>query len=323
MEQLPPTRLQPGHAFSSVSVDYICGLTIHQKGRGNRTLKVYICVFVCNSTKAIHLEVVGDLSTAAFIAALRRMIGRRGLCHNLYCDNGTNFVGASNELKKLRDLCLANQHQAHITSFCKENQINVQFCPPKGPHFNGLAESGVGSFKRHYHRIVGNAHLTYEELNTITIQIEAVLNSRPMTAMSADPHDLEPLTPGHFLIGRPLTSFPEPDDDWKYSYTQQYHRLRQLVQHFWQRWSKEYLNNLQQRHKWNQNVKNLVKGQLVLVKEDNLPPLMWTIGRIVDTIQGNDGIVRVVTIRTKTGTYDRPVVKVCPLPIQDPNDKST
>ncbi|XP_059055473.1 uncharacterized protein LOC131849411 [Achroia grisella] len=194
--------------------------------------------------------------------------------------------------------------------------IDFHFIPAYAPHYGGLWEAGVKSTKYHLQRVLGNCTLTYEELNTTLIQIEAVLNSRPLTSLSSDPADYNPLTPGHFLIGRSLTSLP--DRDYQRHSTNnltRFQRIEQLRQHFWARWSKEYIAELQQRVKWRTCKDNLKLNTLVVIKEDNLPPLKWKLGRVVGVHPGLDGIVRVADIRTSTGVIRRAFSKICPLPV--------
>jgi hypothetical protein len=171
--------------------------------------------------------------------------------------------------------------------------------------------------KYHLKRVVGNLSLTYEELYTTITMIEACLNSRPLTALSNDPNDLAPLTPGHFLIGTAITAIPEPNltvipqnrlSNWQ--------RSQQMTQHFWSRWSKEYLSSLQQRPKWRSNASNLQPDQLVIIKDDNLPPLKWVTARVIDVHPGADNKVRVATVKTATGVFKRAANKLCILPIE-------
>ncbi|KAF2887616.1 hypothetical protein ILUMI_18557, partial [Ignelater luminosus] len=168
-----------------------------------------------------------------------------------------------------------------------------KFVPPRAPHFAGLWERGVRSVKHHLKRVIGNANLTYENFYTILTQIESVLNSRPLCPLTQDHNDLEPLTPGHFLIGSPLTSYPQVVESPTSSGNLSAFRHRQLlINHFWNRWSKEYINNLQQRSKWKvRGQQTFHAGQLVIVKEDNVPPLCWKMGRIVQVYPGADGVV--------------------------------
>ncbi|XP_026736808.1 uncharacterized protein LOC113500285 [Trichoplusia ni] len=168
-----------------------------------------------------------------------------------------------------------------------------------------------------------NANLTYEEFSTILAQIEAVLNSRPMYPLSADPADLLPLSPSLFLIGRPLTAPACPGLTTTASHRlSRYDRVEQMRQQFWQRWSKEYIAELQTRTKWKTRREELVPNTLVLIKEDNLPPLKWRLGRILHTFPGKDGLSRVADIKTATGTVRRAFSKICPLLSQE-EEKTT
>lgn len=207
-----------------------------------------------------------------------------------------------------------------ILEYAISQQIKFNFIPGYASHFGGLWESGIKSCKYHLRRVVGNAHLTFEELSTVLIQIEAVLNSRPISPLSSDPKDLSPLTPAHFLVGRPLTA-PVSDDlqDVPASRLQRFQRVEQIRQHFWSRWTKEYVSQLQIRTKWTENKGELKPDTLVIIKDDNLPPLKWLLGRVLRTIPGKDGVSRVADIRTTNGVIRRALVKICPL-FQDEHD---
>lgn len=276
-------------------------------------------VFVCFSTKAVHLEVVGDLSSDAFLNALKRFVSRRGLCKDIYSDNATNFVGANNELKDVGEWLKRVDKENKFVNFLTQNMIRWHFIPPHSPNFGGLWEAAVKRAKYHIKRIVGEARLTFEELYTVITQIEAIMNSRPLIPMSNDPNDIEFLTPGHFLIGEPLTAIPQVSVlELPTNRLNQYQRLQQLIQHFWVRWNKEYLSHLQQRSKWMINNPSKIKiGTMVLIKEDNTPPLQWKAGRIVELHPGTDGILRVVSVKTATGHLKRSLGKICILPIDE------
>ncbi|GFT03700.1 DUF5641 domain-containing protein [Trichonephila clavipes] len=144
-----------------------------------------------------------------------------------------------------------------------------------------------------------NSKFSYEELLTLITQIEAILNSRPLTPLSSDVDDLEVLTPAHFLIGRPITAIVEPSllqcDSNRLNVWQ---RITKSVQTIWKRWSLSYLNSLQQRKKWIVNKENLKLGDMVLIREENLPPCKWLLGRVVKIYMGKDKKVRVVDIKT-------------------------
>lgn len=162
----------------------------------------------------------------------------------------------------------------------------------------------------------GKCSFTYEELYSLLTQIEATVNSRPLTPLSTNPFDLLPLTPAHFLIGRPLISAPDVDvRDVSTNRLSSYQRLQQLNQHFWERWSKEFISETQQRVKWKSTQQSLKTGTLVVIKEDNQPPLVWKLGRIESLHPGKDGVSRVATVRTSTGLTKRAFSKICPLPV--------
>lgn len=200
-----------------------------------------------------------------------------------------------------------------------ENKICWNFIPAQSPHHGGLWEAAVKQAKSIVVKTLKRFHPTFEELATIFSQVEAILNSRPLTPLSSDPNDFEPLTPGHFLIGDSLISIPQFDlSQLPTSRLNQYEILQQATQHFWSRWSREYLALLQQRSKWTQGATNGLKvGSMVLIVEENLPPLKWKIGRILAAHPGQDGLIRVVTLQTASGITKRAVQKVCPLPIDE------
>lgn len=278
-----------------------------------QNLKKYVSLFICFITRAVHLELVSVLSTESFLAALRRFVGRRGKPHRILSDNGTNFVGANNEMARLREFI--ERSGDNLTETIANQGIDWSFIPPHSPHLGG--EAGVKSAKFHLQRVAGNAILTFEQFYTLLVQVESVLNSRPMYPLSSDPADPTPLTPSHFLVGRASTSIIDPNlTNIAENRLKQYQRVQQLYQHFWSRWSREYVAELQQRQKWHQNSGLLKINDLVLLKEDNLPPLKWSLGRIIELHPGNDGTARVATISSKGNIFKRSFAKLCPLPVE-------
>ena len=298
-------------AFVKTGVDFAGPVLLKAgRGRGNKTEKAWIALFVCLAVKAIHLELVTSLSTEAFIAALKRFVARRGRPKAIYSDNGTNL--------ELRRLIASEEHNDKVTTYLHQDNVEWHFMPQKGSHFGGLWEAGVKSMKYHLRRILGNASLTYEEMSTVLCQVEACLNSRPLTPFSSSPADLEPLTPGHFLVTTPLNQLPEEDlSDVPVNRLNRWQHLQHLHQNFWKRWAKEYLHQLQQRVKWQKKKRNLKKDDLVVLKEENLPPTKWVLGRVENLHYGQDGFCRVVNVKTQTGTYVRPISKLVLLLAED------
>ena len=255
--------------------------------------------------KAVHLELVSDLTSKAFIAALRRFVARRGYPSLLWSDHGTNFVGANRTLREFNLFLEKQTTQGIISEFCSARNIEWKFIPEHSPHFGRLWESTVKSVKTHLRRVVGTVKRTFEELTTVFTQIEACLNSRPLVSINSHNDDgIEVLTPGHFLIGRLLTSLPDPEISYRsVSLLGRWHLCQSLVRHFWSRWSSEYLSTLNKYGKWHHPVKNISIGDIVVVREDGTVPSFWPIAKVVQTYPGKDGLVRVVDVKTSKGTH--------------------
>lgn len=322
MADLPTTRVTVSRPFLHAGMDFAGPITIKMNpGRCKKFSKGYICLFVCLSTKAIHIEFVSELSTKAFIAAYKRFVSRRGKCLHLFSDNGTNFVGASSERQKSFNKT-SQKLQPEIASLLQDDRTTFHFIPPASPHFGGLWEAGVKSIKFHLRRLIGNNIFTFEEMTTILAQIEATLNSRPLCPLSNEPDDMLALTPGHFLIGEAPITIPEPSlIDAKTNSLDRWQLVQKIYQSFWLAWSTEYLSRLQQRPKWLQQTINIEIGDLVLVREDNLPPSKWLLARVLDTHPGQDNKVRVVTLKSaKSSNFKRPITKISPLPINESNN---
>ena len=278
-------------------------------------VKSYVCVFVSLSVRAVHLELVSDLTTDAFIACLRRFISRRGKPTLIWSDNGTNFVGAANELRALVEFLKSQQVQGQISAFCSTQKIQWKFIPEHAPHFGGIWEATVKSFKSHLCKVASSVRLTFEEMTTVLAQIEACLNSRPLVALPSDDDGIEALTPGHFLIGRPVEALPDPALAYRsISILSRWQLCQALVRHLWQCWSSDYLVSLRRTAKWHRPSANLQVGDVVILREDNVTPSKWPLARVMIVHKGQDSLVRVVTVKTSTGTYRRPVRKVVLLP---------
>lgn len=270
MGNLPFDRLYALRPFLICGVDFCGPINTTLKIRGRPPVKMYIAVFVCFTSKAVHLELVSDLTTDCFILCLKRFIGRRGLPQKIWCDNGTNFVGAARKLQDLR--AAFESRKDRIQSYAAERGTEFAFIPPRAPHMGGLWEAGVKSAKHLLLRTVGNALLTAEEINTVLIEVEAILNSRPIAPMSQDPNDGEALTPAHLLIGAGLRSLPPesvPDvPDRKWSCLKRWQMLCVLKQRFWHAWSRDYVRGLQKRNKWITEQPNLAIDKVVVICED-------------------------------------------------------
>ncbi|XP_075991105.1 uncharacterized protein LOC142986474 [Anticarsia gemmatalis] len=324
MADLPKERVTPSRPFTNTGVDYTGHVEVKiNKGRGVKTCKAYIAIFICMVTKAVHLELVSDLTTQTFLAAFKRMCARRGTPRHVFSDNGKNFVGAAKLLQQ--------EFETHKTfktlEFFDEMshlQVEWHFNAPLWPTAGGLWEAAVKAMKYHLHRVLGEQKLTFEQFTTLLNQIEACLNSRPLCPLTEDVEDLEYLTPGHFLIGGPLLSLPQQEQNFaEHDLRNRWRLVEQMNVHIWKRWSNEYLHQLQIRSKWQHSTENMKQGSLVLVKDEHLPPGRWALGRVLELHPGADGLVRVVTLKTKNGTLKRPITKLSPLPLKQEESAPT
>jgi len=310
MAPLPEIRTRLSlRAFSQTSVDY-GGPFITKQGRGKTRQKRYLCLFTCLSTRAVHLELAYSLTTDSFLNAFFRMTSRRGLPQDMLSDNGTNFVGADNELKEL----VARLDKDKIVNSTANHGVKWHFNPPSAPHFSGVHEIMIRAAKRAIHNILGSADITDEELMSAIVGAEGLINSRPLTYQSSNATDIMPLTPNHFLHGQIGGEFaPDTVDTTDFSPRKRWRRVQELVRHFWKRWLCEWLPSLNPRKKWTRQRKDLQVGDLVLLLSPDTPRGKWPLGRIVQIYPGQDGHVRAADVRVGTTVMRRPIVKLCPL----------
>lgn len=316
MADLPADRVRPGKCFEVSGVDYAGPFNVKYVDRdGNQIVmvKAWVVLFVCLKTRAIHMEIVDDLTSSSFIACYECFVGRRGPCYKMYSDNGTSFIGAEREIARAFKEW---QEDGTVDSIAKRGTQWI-FMTPGAPHQGGIYEAAVKSMKYHLKRIVGARIMENRQFRTLLCQIEAILNSRPLTPLSDDPDDRQALTPGHFFADGPLVVPPpfqymnESNLEGKKLWIER----QKMLAHFWQRWQVEYLTTLQERKKWRREKENVKVGLLVLIRNENLPPAQWRLGRIVELLPGKDGLVRNVIVKTEKGAFKRPVQKICILPV--------
>ena len=256
------------------------------------------------------MELADSLEADDFIMALRSFIGRRGKPMEIFSDNGKNFIGASNELGEL----LTNlDENDDLHNFLLKSSIKWHFIPPNAPHFGGAWERLVKSTKSALKNVLKEQCVTETVLRTALIEVEDVINSRPLTYNSTDPSDFTALTPNHFLRHDPHThvppgSFHTADRDSR----RRWRQSQVLADHLWKRWTSEYLPSLTVRKKWTKSERNLMVNDLVLLVDDNKPRGQWSLARIIEVMPSDDGNVRSLKLKTAQGaTYVRPAAKVC------------
>lgn len=312
MGDLPLARITASRPFEKTGIDFAGPInTKCQHQRKSTTFKSYICLFICMSTRAVHLEAVSSLSTDAFLAALRRFVSRRGAPSELFSDNGTNFIGASSYLKALFKL----PREQPIQDFSSSRSMHWHFIPPYAPNMGGLWEASIKLAKRHLSKTCQGTLLNFEEFSTVLCQIEACINSRPLTPLSTSTNDLRALTPGHFLIGAPLLEIPEnPITNPTSSLSSRWRLLLQMKDSFWKRWTRDLLHTMQPRQKWQQERQPLHVGDLVLLQSPSTYPGAWSLGRITKIFPGQDNITRVASVKTQDGERTRALNRLVVLP---------
>lgn len=311
---LPAQRLTPfvkPFLFTGVDLFGPFEVTI-----GRRRELRYGVLFTCLVVRAIHLEVAVDASAASFFLCLRNFLNRRGRVEELWSDNATNFKGCSRLLKQI--VSNANEYPELAAELVKR-KITWSFITPGSPHHGGAWERMVGVVKKVLKYLLGKQAPRPETLSSFLIEVENVVNARPLTHVAVDKDSKDCLTPNHFLIGEsngmpPLGHFEKSGEmgprQWRFA--------QMLSDHFWRRWVEEYLPDLTRRTKWFQRTKPLGVGDLVFVIDSGEFRNHWRRGVIVAVKTGRDGQVRSATVRMANGkTLDRPAVRIAALDIEN------
>ena len=304
MAPLPSARVTPGKPpFAFTGVDY-AGLYTTTVGR--RSAKRYICLFSCMTTRAVHLECAYALDVDSFLLALQRFTARRCTPEAIYSDNGTNFTAAERELR----LSINKWNQQSLPSKLAQRGIRWHFNPPVASHQGGSWERIIRSVKRTLAAISGGATMSDETFTTFLIEVERILNDRPITKIASDSRDLEALTPNallkrHLEPSLPMGVFAKAD-----GYRKSSRLIGLLADRFWSRWLKEYLPLLQQRQRWLVESRNFQVGDVVLVIGEKSNRGQWPKGLIEEVHKDKDGFVRSVRLRTSQSLV-RDIRKLC------------
>lgn len=307
MADLPPARLrlfQP--PFFSTGVDCFGPYTVKV---GRRHEKRWGIIFKCLTTKCIHLDLINSLDTDAFLLALRRFIARRGTPSEILSDQGTNFRGAERELK---EAFAAMEPQ--LREGLANHQITFKFNPPGAPHFGGIWEREIRSTKTALQVVIGTEALPEEVLLTLLIEVEGMLNAKPLGYVSADAADPDPVTPSMLLMGRRDASLPQVSYAPTAVTRKRWRHSQMMADHFWSRFIKNYLPNLQVRQKWQQPTDNLTEGTVVMIVDSQMPRASWPVGKVVKVNTSPDGCVRSADVKISGRTYLRPVARLVQLP---------
>ena len=307
MADLPDFRMKSGLPFETTAVDYFGPFFVKFGYRQRK--KVYGAIFTCLATRAVHAELVTDLTTDRFLMALRRFMSLYGQPKRMKSDKGTNFVGAASELREmLKQWRNDNLQRNIITDFCNEHAIEWTFSTPAAPHHNGSVEAMVKSVKTALNKIVKTHVLSEEEYRTVLAQVTACVNSRPLWPSTDDSLD-QPITCVDLLRPAGLDRDPETMNI-TCNIRKRYQYLQNVTNEWWQLWLRNFVPNLQPRSKWFKTRENTVVGDIVLVIDKDTPRSKWNMGIVEEVYPGSDGLVRSVKVRTSSGTYDRPITKL-------------
>lgn len=309
MGDLPLVRLTTTRrAFVNCGIDYFGPMEITI---GRRREKRWGVLFTCLATRAVHLELAASLSSDSAILALRRLVARRGQPATILSDCGTNFVGASRELRA----ALRGLNSQRLQGEALAKGIEWRFNPPASPHMGGAWERLIRSVKNALHATLKERAPSEEVLHTLLLEAELVVNSRPLAYVAADHEEPVMLTPNHLLLGTAtgetrMTTYDPSDVNAR----RQWMKANALAEMFWRRWTREYLPTLQRRQKWAMATNSVKVGDIVVLCDGKQPRNVWPRGIISKVFPGNDGQVRVVDLRTATGTLRRPVARIAVLP---------
>ena len=297
--RVPPSRVDP---FAHTAIDAAGPFTIKESSKAEGR-KAYFVLFTCMVYRAIHLEPIASMTTNAFLNALQRFTARRGVPTKVLSDNGSNFVAADSELKKLWDW--------ETREKCKEQypQIEWEFIPPYSPHFGGVYERLVQATKNAlYHTFKPQQAVTQDQFHTALVVVEGILNSRPLTYRWADEDAPEPLTPADFLATGPYremamapgTTVPLKTR-WRF--------LQQRLNYFWKRFQQEVVPYLQAVTKSRRAGRNIQVGDVVVFLDGSRRGA-WPLAKVLKVEESKDGIVRKLNLLSKGTTYRRAAEKV-------------
>ena len=317
---LPKVRLQDAPPFSVTGIDFTGALYV--KDKNNTITKAYICLFTCASSRAVHLEVLSDLTVDSFLQAFSRFTSRKSTPQVIISDNGSTFVAASEEL---RNLFKSESLQETLAN----RGVEWRFIPKRAPWYGGFWERLISLTKITLKKILGRALVDKEMLQTAVTEIEKIMNDRPLTYISSDINDSEPLTPSHLLYGRRITSFAYPKIEFDESnipihtgtsvLTKRTKRLNTILEHYWTRWRSEYLTSLREFHKTSGNNNQTIQVGDIVQVHDETPRSKWKLAVITELIHGNDGLVRSAKIKMNGTETNRPIVKLYPLEVNMDN----
>ena len=334
MPQIPPLpyeRVNEAVPFAHSGIDYFGPMYVKVN---SETQKVWICLFTCLVTRAVHLELMQDMTTEQFLLGLRRFVARHGSPHSIISDNASQFKLAADTIDKIWGQILT---EPDVISYSVTERIRWKFIVELAPWMGGFYERLVGLVKRSLRKSIGKLCLTNEQLLTVLKESEAIVNSRPLVYIGEDINSGTALTPAHFLSLNPWTGFPKfnqkdsEDEDFTPNISSAETLIRSWkkelkhLNRFWQVWRDNYLLSLRERTQnklKSQRVQSSSPanvGDIVLVKDD-LPRGCWRIGRLIELLKGSDQQVRSAKVLLPTKkVISRPLNLLYPVECSEEN----
>lgn len=332
MGQLPEERLMPSPPWHSTAIDLFGPFKIRDQVKERTIGKCYGVLFNCMSTRAVHIDLVDDYSTEAFLLALRRFTSLRGYPAKLYSDNGPQLVAASEELQNMTK----KWNLKELETFGVNEGLKWEFTSADAPWQNGISEALIKSIKRAITTAIGQSVMTFPELQTVLYEVSNLVNERLIGRHPTSPEDGAYLCPNDILLGRSSTKVPNGPFNESADPRKRFYFIQNVVDAFWSRWPRDYFPSLLVRQKWHTCKRDVMVGDIVLIQDSNQIRGKWKLGRVIAANPGKDGKIRKVTIQYKNpapnekvgiykgrgySTIERPVQRLIVLvPFHDDED---
>ena len=300
MADLPQERVEATPPFAFCGMDCF-GPFVTKQGRKDH--KRYGLLFTCMCSRAVHIEMLEDMSTDSFIIGLQSFIALRGTVSQIRSDQGSNYIGASRELQAaLKELDISR-----ISTYLSKKQCDFVFNAPHSSHAGGVWERQIRTIRNVLNSTIAlcSTRLDDASLRCLFYEAMLIINSRPLTAVDSDP-DMEPITPNHLITMKSTTPLPPPGEFVKEDMyaRKRWRRVQYLMEQFWSRWRKEYLLNLSERQKWNKTRRNVQVGDIVMLTDNEVSRMQWPLAIIIEVKKDNDGLVRRVKARLSNSSLD-------------------
>ena len=295
MSPLPIERIKPSPAFSNIGIDYFGPFSVKGEVQKRTRGKCYGVIFACDCSRAVHIDIVQDYTTDAFLQALRRFCAIRGWPCKIHSDNGPQLVGASKELNNI----IKDLGWDVIQRYGHSYGTVWSFNPADAPWQNGSTESLVKTVKRALNASIGVQVFSYSEFQTIMYETGQIVNQRPIGRKPTEPDEGSYLCPNDLLLGRCSSHVPQGPFDKVSNHQQRMKFIQNVVQSFWKRWSREVFPGLVVEPKWHTERRNVVVGDVVRIQDSNTVRGEWKLGLVSNVIVSEDHKVRNVEVTYK------------------------